>query len=471
MNTLRTRLILSHLLPTLIIIPLMGIALVYVLETQVLLVSLANELEGQAVLVAEMANEQAGIWHNPAQAGAFVSRMSPHLTARVMLLDSRGYLLASSDPGDASRSGQLFELPGLTNALAGETKVRVDYRQVLYAEVADVLVPVVGQDRQVMGIVRLTHQLAGIYERFLRLRYFILGVLVGGLLLGAAVGWVLALNLERPLRQVTQAVYDLVSGERSTWLPERGPEEIRLLLHAVNTLVERLGALERARRQLLANLVHELGRPLGALRSATQALLGGADQDTALRQELLVSMDGEVGRLQRLLEDLAHLHDQVLGALELDRRLIPLNDWLRSVLAPWREAAQDKGLNWEVTVPTDLPALEFDPDRLAQAVSNLLSNAIKYTPPGGSVAVGAGLEDGAAWIQVSDTGPGIWPEEQAGIFTPFYRGRSAGRFPQGMGLGLTIARDLVVAHGGRLEVDSTPGQGSRFTIWLPLPLP
>jgi signal transduction histidine kinase len=240
------------------------------------------------------------------------------------------------------------------------------------------------------------------------------------------------------------------------------------LLQAVNTLVERLDTLEQARRQLLANLAHELGRPLGALRSAIQALLGGADREAALRQELMLGMDAEIGRLQRLLDDLARLHDQVLGTLELNRRPTALNDWLLRTLAPWREAAQDKELSWEAAIPAGLPTLELDADRLAQAVSNLLSNAIKYTPSGGAVSIEAGVEDDAVWIGVSDTGPGIDAEEQARIFTPFYRGRSAGRFPQGMGLGLTIARDLVVAHGGRIEIDSTPGQGSRFTIWLPL---
>jgi signal transduction histidine kinase len=102
-------------------------------------------------------------------------------------------------------------------------------------------------------------------------------------------------------------------------------------------------------------------------------------------------------------------------------------------------------------------------------VSNLLSNAIKYTASGGAVSVEAVQEQDVLWIEVSNTGPGIDPEEQARIFAPFYRGRSAGRFPQGMGLGLTIARDLVIAHGGRLELDSAPSRGSRFTIWLPLP--
>jgi two-component system sensor histidine kinase BaeS len=233
-------------------------------------------------------------------------------------------------------------------------------------------------------------------------------------------------------------------------------------------LVARLNDLEQARRQLLANLVHELGRPLGALRSATQALLGGADQDASLQQELLAGMEDELRRLQRLLENLAHLHDQVLGSLELDRRPVKLSTWLSQTLAPWREAARMKGLHWESAVPSDLPTMEADPDRLAGALGNLISNAIKFTPRGGTISVEASTENEAVRIQVRDTGPGISPEEQEHIFTPFFRGSGGGRFPQGMGLGLSIARAQIVAHGGRLEMESTPGRGTHFTIWVPI---
>jgi two-component system sensor histidine kinase BaeS len=291
---------------------------------------------------------------------------------------------------------------------------------------------------------------------------------VAGLLLGTGAGWVLALNLERPLRDVTQAVQELASGERLTPLPERGPQEIQRLLHAVNVLLQRLLSLEQARRQLLSNLVHELGRPLGAFRSATQALMGRSGEDAALRQELLVGMDEEVGRLGRLLDDLAGLHAQVLGTLELNRQLTPLGEWLNRTLPPWRESAQAKALKWQATIPPDLPALDVDPDRLAQILGNLLSNAIKYTPAKGTISVAAGTEGGEAWIRISDTGPGIGPEEQARIFAPFYRSQPGRRFPQGMGLGLSIAYTLITAHGGRLEVDSTPGLGSHFTVWLPI---
>jgi signal transduction histidine kinase len=121
-------------------------------------------------------------------------------------------------------------------------------------------------------------------------------------------------------------------------------------------------------------------------------------------------------------------------------------------------------------VPDTLPSLEVDADRLAQALSNLLSNAIKYTSPAGAVSVDAGVEEdeNAVWIRVSDTGPGIAPEEQERIFAPFYRSQADRRFPQGMGLGLSIAQALIAAHGGWLELESTPGMGSHFTIWIPL---
>jgi two-component system sensor histidine kinase BaeS len=468
LRTLRWRLILSHVLPLLVIIPIIGIALIYVLETRIVLATLAQELMSEADLIAKLARNTPNLWQNPALAQAFVDDVSQDRAARVMLLDTEGRLLASSDPADTERLGQPLDLPALETTLAGEISTRTTYSRRLHEEIADVLYPVKREQQQVVGIIRLSHQLGGVQEQFSRLRYFIVGILISGLLLGIMVGLLLALNMEHPLRQVTQAIVQLSSGQHMTSLPEQGPEEIRQLLRAVNNLVERLRSLEQARRQLLANLVHELGRPLGALRAAVQAMLDGAVEDKTLATEFLTSMVSEIDRLRGLLDTLAQLHDKLLGTLELNRRLLDLNEWFPPALVSWREAAHQKDLAWEVVIPADLPSLEADADRLAQALGNLLSNALKYTPPGGTVSVKAGVKDEEVWIQVSDTGPGISPAEQAKIFTSFYRGRTSDRFPQGMGLGLTIAHDLIAAHQGRLEVESEPDQGSRFTIWLPL---
>lgn len=178
-------------------------------------------------------------------------------------------------------------------------------------------------------------------------------------------------------------------------------------------------------------------------------------------------MEAQIRRLQCLLEDLARLHDRAVGSLELDRRPIILSEYLPPLMSAWRETALQKGLRWQSIIPGALPVISADPDRLAQALGNLVSNAITYTPPKGTVTINAGTAEDQVWIRVSDTGPGIAPEEQERIFTSFYRGQAGGRFAQGMGLGLTIARDLVTAHGGRLTVESILGTGSHFTIWLP----
>jgi len=146
---------------------------------------------------------------------------------------------------------------------------------------------------------------------------------------------------------------------------------------------------------------------------------------------------------------------------------VDLSDWLTCVAVPWREAAQAKGIHWEASISDMLPTLNVDTDRLAQVVGNLLSNAVKYTPVGGEVSLTAGVESDQTWIRVGDTGLGMSAEEQQQIFNPFYRSHRGHRFPQGMGLGLTIAHDLVLAHNGRLEVDSELDKGSSFTIWLP----
>lgn len=243
---------------------------------------------------------------------------------------------------------------------------------------------------------------------------------------------------------------------------------MRLLAREVNVLVDKLHSLEQARRQLLANLVHELGRPLGAIRSAILALLHGADKDSQLSNDLLTGLDEETIRLQHLLEDLAGLHDQVLGKLELNRSPVQLNDWLISTVSPWEAAARQKGLAWEVKISPGLPVVKMDPDRMAQAIGNILSNAIKFTPAGGKVSTSVQAADSQLSIQVEDTGPGIPRNEQEKIFQPFIRGSQGRRIVEGMGLGLSIAREIILAHGGEIRLESTPGTGSRFILQMPL---
>lgn len=466
-KTLRTRLILSQILPTLIVVPLMGVLLVYVLETQILRPALTREILGETRILAEVAYFQPEIWQDPAAAQQILSQTRQQRPSRVMILDARGAILASTDEGDQKRIGQVLNLPGLDDVRAGESVSYTNYSQALQGKAIDVLTPVYDDAGEFVGVIRITYRFATIAEALMQLRYLIGGVLLFGLVGGTLLGYVLAVNLNEPIRHVTNTMYDLARGDFRKPLPEQGPEEIRLQLRAVNYLVERLHDLEMARKQLLANIVHELGRPLGALRVGMQALTRGAKDDPELRDELLEGMDLEMERLQYLLEELAHLHDQVLGTLELNVQPVELSLWLPKVLSPWREAAKEKKQAWHMTIPSDLPPIQVDSQRLAQAIGNLVSNAIKYTPVGGSITLTAGSSQQETWIQVSDSGPGMSTEEQARIFEPFFRGGERQRIKQGMGLGLSIAHNLVLAHNGRIEVESAVNRGSEFTIWLP----
>lgn len=467
-RSLRSRLVISHALPLLVIIPIIGVALTNLIETRVLLPSLSRALMTNAVLLADVAGDQSELWSNPAYAEYYLTHLRHDISAKVEFLTPGGQLLASSDPTEVGRLGFILDFAGVSKARAGQVASYIYYNIASPSEVIDVFVPVLNQNQSLVGILRMSYTYNTLSTEFTRSRYVIVGILAGGLLVGTILGWTLAVNLSKPIREVTQAINDLAHGNRQAPLAERGPEEIQLLAQSFNSLSERLSSMEKARRQLLANLVHELGRPLGALRSAIQALAGGAANDPQLLEDLTTGMDDQAARLQHLLEELAHLHDQVLGTLEIEYQQLRISEWLPKVLRPWQEAAQDKHLTWQTDIPADLPEISADPNRLAAVVENLVSNAIKYTHSGGMVSISALVTGEEMLIRVQDNGSGIDADEQQKVFEPFYRGNQGRRFKQGMGLGLSISRDLIEAHGGRISLESTPGEGSLFTIHLPM---
>lgn len=468
-SSLRNRLLVSHILPVLVIIPLAGLALFYVLETQFLLPSMADNLSQDARYLAEISRTEFQLFGNPLIVSNMLNRVGLDPAIQVMFLDANGRLLYSSNETSSEQLGDLLRLDGLSQARVGEEVVLTNYSIFRLKDVlVDVFTPVKSPGEQVIGVVRVSYLSESLYQLLSRLRNLITAVLILGLLVGSSIGSILALNIGTPIRRVTNAIYRLAQGEREESLPEEGPDEIRDLSRAVNNLVERLASLEAARRQLLANLVHELGRPLGAIRSGIQSILRGADQDQQLYLELTQGIDEEAARMQQVLDELAHLHDQVIGTLELKREPIHIAEWLPKVLSPWRGAADEKRLSMTVDIPGDLPVITADPLRLAQVIGNLASNAIKYTPAGGSIQISTGSLDHQVWFRVQDTGPGVSADEQELIFEPFYRGEQGRKIKQGMGLGLSIARDILFAHGGEIEVHSLPGQGCEFTCWLPV---
>lgn len=465
LRSLRNRLIISHILPALLIIPLMGVAMVYVLETRLLLPTIYRDLSKDATLMAEITRNQPVFWQNGQAAQALVDGVSPYLSGQLSFVTTEGLVLASGEAADSGVGTHVVDLPDMAGVSQGET---VDLQD---GPLAETFTPVYDLNGNMIGIVRMTTQVVTVSDEIYQLRYLLGGVLLFGLLAGVGLGSYLAFNINRPIQRVTGSIQMLAKGDWQSQLEERGPDEVRTLAQAVNALVDQLNSFEQARRQLLANLVHELGRPLGAIRSAISAMLRGADKDVQLADDLLNGIDNETAHLQRLLDDLAGLHNQALGRLELHRVPVRLDEWLAVTLSPWEVTAREKGLVWNTDIQPDFPLILMDPDRMAQALGNLLSNAIKFTPVGGEVTMGVDLIGDRLAIRVSDSGPGIPLDEQEKIFHPFFRGSQDRRTVQGMGLGLSIAHDIVTAHGGEIELDSTPGNGSCFVLRMQVEAP
>jgi len=238
------------------------------------------------------------------------------------------------------------------------------------------------------------------------------------------------------------------------------------LAQAYNRLQDNRENLEKNRQQMVANLVHEIGRPLGSVRTAIDALLSGAFEDPILRVDLVKGISERVDRMGRLLEDLGLTYRR-LTPQEIQLKPVGINQWIRPLTPLWAETARQKGIEWEFSMPGEFSDLTTDPDRLAQALSNLVNNAIKFTPEGGKVKLGIYQEQGNIKFQVSDTGPGIALEEQSHLFTPFHRSVKPSWKTPGLGLGLSIAQSIIVSLGGKITFTSIPGHGSTFTIELP----
>lgn len=219
--------------------------------------------------------------------------------------------------------------------------------------------------------------------------------------------------------------------------------------------------------EILTRLTHKIARVTGTCRSATQALLNGADADPELRRELLAGIDEKLQELDLVVENIAAWRALELDTLLLARQPLDLRSLLTPALARWQYVVTKRGLGWRAELPGQLPPVAVDPGRILQALNNLLVNALDYTACGGAVSVRAAAQDSEVWIEVGNTGPGLSAEELTHVFEPCFSSVHQGRFPQGVGLGLAVARQLVERHDGRLTVDSETGQGLRFRIWLP----
>ena len=286
---------------------------------------------------------------------------------------------------------------------------------------------------------------------------FFAGILVAGLL-----GWYLSRRITEPVLALSDAADEVAGGRYGVAVPVvPGRGEISHLAERFREMAAQLEEAEELERNFLMTVSHELRTPLTAIRGHIEALLEGVVEDEEARTESLEIISLETDRLERLVNDVLDLAKLDARRFTVLHEEVDMERLLDRAYSAFGKEAQRRGIDYRRSVSAK-PVIETDGDRVLQVISNLLSNAFRWTPDGGRVELALTQVDGVIRVGVGDTGPGIPPDEQERIFRPFWS-RDGG----GTGLGLAIARELAAALGGKIELETAPGAGSRFELVLP----
>jgi len=308
-------------------------------------------------------------------------------------------------------------------------------------------------------------------EAFNRALLLSLGVAVlAALLTTMAVSWFLTRPITRPVQQLAAAAEQIAAGAYGTSVPaSRLGAEFARLDAAFNRMAATLQRTERRRRELLADLAHELRTPIATLDSFLEGVEDGV---LPASRETWHTMRDQTSRLRRLVEDVGTVSQAEERRLDLSAAPLDLADLATEAVRSAVPGFHDKGVALALRTAAP-PTLTGDHDRLRQVLDNLLANALRHTPPGGHVEVSLASRRGSVQLTVADDGDGIPAEHLPHVFERFYRADPArGRATGGSGIGLTIARALVQAHGGDIRADSAgPGRGTRFVVTLPTERP
>ena len=302
------------------------------------------------------------------------------------------------------------------------------------------------------------------------LRSVNLSVLLSALAVGIValvVGSLLFRQITAPLGALSAAAEAIAAGDLSRTVEMSSSDEIGRLGRSFNAMARSLARAETLRRNMVADIAHELRTPLAVIQGNLEALLDGVFD---LTLDNVASIHEETMLLSRLVADLRDLALAEAGQLKLDRERTDLTALTARVVDSFQRQALEKGVTLTTELAPDLPPMEVDVQRVSQVLFNLFSNALRYTPTGGTITVRAERVGGQVQVAVADTGEGIPPEGLPYVFERFYRAdKSRARASGGSGLGLAIAKQIVEAHGGRIWAKSWVGVGSTFVFTLPAP--
>ena len=293
---------------------------------------------------------------------------------------------------------------------------------------------------------------------------FLLAGIVAGLISLLIARW-LARGMTQPLRDMAAAVRRMEVGDYAARVETRSRDEVGQLATAFNRMSAELELLERSRRDLVANVSHELKTPITAIRAHLENLADGIEQPDRETMQVMLSQTERLGRLVDQLLDLSRLES---GEVPLELEPMALATATEQVISEFSVGRAVTDISLTADVPDDL-WVEADRERIHQVLFNLVDNAVRFTPPGGAVTIRAWRDEDRVQIEVHDTGVGVAPEDLPRVFERFYRADPARSRDDGggTGIGLAIARSIVEGHGGRITASSQPGNGATFTFDLP----
>jgi signal transduction histidine kinase len=456
-RSLAWRLAATFLLTTSCIVLILSLA-VYIATAAYLDGRLEAELNSQAdfyaAYAANLAPDEATLAGlAPTMVGLFAPQTD--LNVRFFAARDGSLLAATQDIGPQPSRVTLMELGYRSPTLFTQPSRDLPQRRYAARPIA------VGgpADRRSIGVVEVSRSTLS-SERFLATLRRILSVaLLVALALSLAVSSLVARRLSKPIRDMEEAARRIAAGDLDVRLGHYPAHELGRLAESINHLAERLKALEAARAQFTSEIAHELRTPLTAIKGLLVNLIDSPGPGERASLEIA---DRETDRLVRLVNQLLDFSRWQAGRLELNRGSVDVGAVACAAVTLSEGRARHRGVTLKGDIQPGLPTISADPDRLQQVILNLLDNAIKFTPSGGRVTLSAvGCDEGVE-VSVADTGRGMSDDEQEKAFEAYYQGAGGGS-----GLGLTVARAIVDAHGGGMGLESSPGRGSR--VWFTLP--
>jgi len=481
-TSLRTRLIASYVVIIFLCLVLVGLTSIFLLsrlQTRLILSGLIDAAVPTAFRVHSLLQRNL----KPTEIASLLKEQAEKQDIRILLLTPRGLILADTQGTWTGKQAKIT-----LDKLLKDTKIPYVHGSLITPQGERQLYVVLparpprlaaksGEGQRPIFVALLASPRRGLQTILRELTPRLLQAGLATLAISIILALLIARSIARPLQRITAATEEIARGNYDHTLDITSPDEIGRLAASFNAMVREVKASRQAQRDFVANVSHELKTPLTSIQGFSQAILDGTADNELDRRRAVEIISNEANRMARLVDELLDLARIESGQIKMVRKPVDLAKVLRACVEKFIPRAKKNNILLELDTP-DLPPIIGDEDRLAQVFTNLLDNALKHTPPTGKVTVKAqelkakprGKTKPIPMIEVTvtDTGSGIPPEDLDHVFERFYQvDKSRAGKDRGVGLGLTIAKQIIEAHKGEIKVESVLGLGTKVTVNLP----